>query len=302
MENITADIPSDKKSIKDWVFNSVFIEELSENPNFDIENLPNEIELLFESFSNFVVSVKTYEAVIEGSQNEEDVIKALAKHINGLGVLKDLHQARHNTWANFIKLMLKMMEGVYKPGLGMEIANCDSLLKIAELFNPEASKHVNELLVSIKSNFMKGMSEQLINTLFENFKSLIACQFVGLPKQASLFADYLIKELISHQESDAIRVREQILRVMGAIEHSKMAGKKGGKKTQEGSQETSKEAIALFLSTNEYPNYTQAAEGLYPQIVEIGKKYSFQFNSVINGHRTVVKWFRSTKRFAKSPQ
>lgn len=299
MENFDLDIPTDRQEIRAWLLSSIIPLNDKENPDLDSEQIPSNVKETVESFTNFIVSVHQLEAIAEGNSSEEDIVKAFAKHPHSLNLLDELHKARSESWGNLIKIILEMMEGIYKPEKAVAIAQANSLIEIADLFLPNASELFNEKIQPIKSMLTQRMSENLITKLFELFKGILSCQFARLPQQANLLAEYLIQELISHQDSYAMKIRENVLKAQGAIEHSKKAGKRGGKKTQQGSQQTAKDAIALFLATNEYSNYTKAAEGLYPQIVELGKKHGFQFNSVINGHRTVVDWFRSTKRFQK---
>ncbi|MBB1320189.1 hypothetical protein [Shewanella sp. SR43-8] len=268
--------------------------------NIDKDNLPKELDIYVEQIFRFVLSVKSYYTAISDTDSDEVIVKALAKTPHGLSIFDELHESRCQVWGMSIKLFISIIdsESPLKSKV-KEIEATQSFGEALRVCSPKSEAFVTPQIKTLIARFTGKTSTEHRHELFRLFKGMLVCQLSGLNEQADIFADMLIKAFILNQQSHAILMREQIIKNIAVLEQNKLAGKKGGKKTQQGSLATSEEAIALFLSTNEFTSYTKAAEALYPQIVEIGKKHDFIFNSVVNGHRTVINWFRSTERFKK---
>lgn len=291
-------LPSDKQALLDILLSS---SPFRASEEFDNDDLPQEIESVVSNLFKFITATKAYEKIVPKDASEEEIIKAFAINPNGLSVLDQLNRARCDSWSNNLKLLLVIIEGLGNPTQAKTVSEANNFREIAEILFPNFENLVIPEMSVFRSRLLANIPSSLADKLFILFKSLLACQLAGLSDQANLFADYLIKELITHQTAQTTLMREKVLKVKGHIEASSKAGKSGRNKRFEKSDKVKAFAINLYLE-GDYKNPHQASQAIVTQVAEYGESIRYRFTSDYQAPRTIETWLRKYKNDRKTPK
>ncbi len=255
------------------------------------DSLPIEFEAFITSFLGFMSTAMEYDSIAPKGATEDEVIKAFAKDPNGLTILDNLQKFRCALWSDLIKFFLILLADVNQSEKAKMIASANSLKEIAEIFIPNANELITPELITIKSKFVGKLPTELTGKLFNNFKSIITCQLSGLPDQANMFAENLIKELLTHQQSEMTSTREKVLKAIGHIETSSKAGKSGRNKRYEKSDKVKAYAIKLYFE-GDYKNPHQASQTIVAKVAKYAETVGYRFTSDYQAPRTIETWLR----------
>jgi hypothetical protein len=294
-ENPSFPLPIDRHSLVEMLTSS------SSNDfaaDLEQDSLPIELETIVTSLMDFINAVKAYDSIAPKNATEDEIIKAFAKDPNGLTVLDVIQKVRCNLWSSLIKFFLILLGGVNQPEKAKMVTNANSLKEIANIFIPNANELITPNFIAIKSKLLGKLPTELTENLFGIFKSILACQLAGLPDQANIFADNLIKELITHQESEMVSMREKVLKAIGHIEASSTAGKSGRNKRFEKSDKVKAFAIKLYLE-GDFKNPHQASQITVSRIAEYGESIGYRFTSDYQAPRTIETWIRKYEKTAR---
>ncbi|MBO2628020.1 hypothetical protein [Shewanella algae] len=291
-EYSSLDLPSDKQALIDIL--------LSSNPfraseKFDNGELPQETKSVVNNLFKFITAAQAYEKIVPLNATEEEIIKAFATNPNGLSVLDELNRARCDSWSNTLKLVLVIIEGLGNPTQAKAVSEANNFKEIAELLIPNFENLVIPEISVFRSRFLANIPSSLADKLFILFKSFLACQLAGLSDQANLFIDYLIKELITHQASQAHIMREKVLKVKGYIEASSKAGSSGRSIRYEKRDKVNAYAIKLFSERN-YDSPHQAAQLIADRVLEYAESVGYSFTSAYQATRTINSWLSEHKK------
>ncbi|WP_394229092.1 hypothetical protein [Shewanella colwelliana] len=285
-------LPSDKQALVDILLSS---SPFRASEEFDNDDLPQEIESVVSNLFKFITATQAYEKIVPKDASEEEIIKAFAINPNGLSVLDQLNRARCDSWSNNLKLLLVIIEGLGNPTQAKTVSEANNFREIAEILFPNFENLVIPEMSVFRSRLLANIPSSLADKLFILFKSLLACQLAGLSDQANLFADYLIKELITHQTAQTTLMREKVLKVKGHIEASSKAGNSGRDKRYEKRDKVNAYAIELFSERN-YDSPHQAAQLIADRVLKYAKSVDYSFTSAYQATRTINSWLNEHKK------
>lgn len=263
--------------------------------NLAQEEFPEELEAIVTYLLDFMNAATAYESLAPKGATDEEAIKAFAKDPNGLVILDNLQRVRCNLWSQLIKVFLILLEDTNEPEKAKIVTSSNSLKEIAEIFIPNANELITADLIAIKAKLLGKLPTELTDKLFNNFKSILTCQLSGLPDQANMFADNLIKELLTHQKPEMISMREEVLKAIGHIEESSKAGKSGRNKRYAKADKVIAFAINLYNQKN-YANPHQAAQQITAQVIEYGESIGYSFSSAYQATKTINSWLSKHKK------
>jgi hypothetical protein len=255
------------------------------------DSLPIEFEALITSLLGFMSAAMAYDSIAPKDANENEIIKAFAKEPNGLAILDNVQKFRCALWGDAIKLFLIFIADVNQPEKAKMVASANSLKEIADIFIPNANELITPELIAMQSKLFGELTTELTEKLFGIFKSILTCQSAGLPEQANIFAENLIKELLTHQQSEMTSMKEKVLKAIGHIEASSKAGKSGRDKRFEKSDKVKAFAIKLYLE-GDYKNPHQASQRIALKVAKYGESFQYSFTSDYQAPRTIETWLR----------
>jgi len=290
-----------EESLQDEGFWSDMLSALPENIEeqfllaHSIEELPEEILPLFSSIQDFSNAISTIENLCSLNLSAEQMVIELSKQPNGLELYESLMTSRTKMWANNAKMFLLIFEGTEDLDMAKRLANCNSFDDILSMLNLKSKIDTKNIFPSLYNKFFANFSAEQNEYLFKLFKSVISCQFAGLPEQANLFIDQLTNELLLYQNRSFQQSKTTLLKNQGHRELSAISGKKGNQTRHQASAKTKASAIELYQQGS-FKNPSQAAEKLFPQVKALGEKYGFHFASNFNGQRTLYNWLRASKQ------
>lgn len=269
-----------------------FLQAFSRNqddPNLSLSPPTEVLEKFLSCLAPFISYAQTYDELVADASSEDEIAKQIAKNKDGLLLFDSLQQFRCETWSESLRLFLSIVEPSQDHHFIQSVAKAKSLAEMVVCFKPELANMVEPTLASLSSLFKLHLTESQLSDSFTLFKSAVACKLANLPEQAGLFIEFAIHKIILDQSSEASRLREMIVKEIGAHKSRAKAGSEGGKKRHSKTDLVKKFVIQQFENSN-FPNVHSASHALADKAKAYAKSFGFDFSNDIQRPRTIGKW------------
>ncbi|MFB2684804.1 hypothetical protein ACE02B_06240 [Shewanella mangrovisoli] len=269
-----------------------FLKSFSRNqddPSLSLSPPTEVLEKFISSLAPFINYAQTYDELVAGASSEDEIAKQLARDKDGLFVFDSLQQFRCETWSESLRLFLSIVEPSQDHPFIQSVAKAKSLAEMVACFKPELANIVEPTLASLSSLFKLHLTELQLSDSFTLFKSAVACKLANLPDQADLFIEFAIQKIILHQSSEASKLREMIVKEIGALQSRTKAGREGGKKRHSKTELVKKFVIQQYANAN-FPNVHSASHALADRAKAYAQSFGYDFSNDIQRPRTIGKW------------